>query len=55
MRATVGDEYIAKVASACPGGRLGQPEDILALTVFLCSDAARHISGTLLPVRPITG
>lgn len=55
MRASVGDEYIAKVASAYPGGRIGQPEDVLALTVFLCSDAAQHISGTLLPVRPITG
>jgi NAD(P)-dependent dehydrogenase (short-subunit alcohol dehydrogenase family) len=55
MRASVGDEYITKVASSYPGGRIGQPEDILALTVFLCSDAAQHISGTLLPVRPITG
>jgi NAD(P)-dependent dehydrogenase (short-subunit alcohol dehydrogenase family) len=55
MRASVGDEYITKVASAYPGGRIGQPEDVLALTVFLCSDAAQHISGTLLPVRPISG
>jgi len=55
MRASVGKEYIDKVASAYPGGRIGQPEDVLALTVFLCSDAAQHISGTLLPVRPVTG
>ena len=26
--------------------RMGQPEDIAALTVFLCSPAARHIHGT---------
>jgi NAD(P)-dependent dehydrogenase (short-subunit alcohol dehydrogenase family) len=49
LRASVGDDYIARVASAYPGGRIGLPEDIVALTVFLCSDAAGHISGTLLP------
>ena len=26
--------------------RLGQPEDVAALAVFLCSPAARHIHGT---------
>jgi NAD(P)-dependent dehydrogenase (short-subunit alcohol dehydrogenase family) len=55
MRASVGEEYIARVAATYPGGRLGHPDDVLALTVFLCSDAAQHISGTLLPVRPVTG
>ncbi|GII54951.1 short-chain dehydrogenase [Planotetraspora thailandica] len=55
MRASVGEEYITTVAASYPGGRIGRPEDILALTVFLCSDAAQHISGTLIPVRPVTG
>lgn len=27
-------------------GRMGQPEDVAKLTVFLLSDAARHITGT---------
>lgn len=30
--------------------RLGQPEDISALTLFLCSEAARHIQGTAIAV-----
>ena len=29
--------------------RLGQPEDIAALTLFLCSEGARHIQGTPSP------
>jgi NAD(P)-dependent dehydrogenase (short-subunit alcohol dehydrogenase family) len=34
------------------GGRLGQPEDLVALAVSLCSDAANHLSGTVITVRP---
>jgi NAD(P)-dependent dehydrogenase (short-subunit alcohol dehydrogenase family) len=30
--------------------RLGQPEDIAALTLFLCSERARHIQGTAIAV-----
>ncbi len=52
MRAIVNDEYIQNVASRYPGGRVGQPEDLVALTTFLCSEAANHISGTVIMVRP---
>jgi NAD(P)-dependent dehydrogenase (short-subunit alcohol dehydrogenase family) len=52
MREILGEEQIKRVAASNPGGRLGQPEDIVALTVFLCSDAANHLSGTVLTVRP---
>jgi NAD(P)-dependent dehydrogenase (short-subunit alcohol dehydrogenase family) len=52
MRAIVGEEYIARVAGQYPGGRVGQPEDIVALTAFLCSDTASHLSGTVITVRP---
>ncbi|WAL68772.1 SDR family NAD(P)-dependent oxidoreductase [Amycolatopsis cynarae] len=55
MRAIASDEYIERVASAYPGGRIGQPEDIVAFVAFLCSNAAQHLSGTLLPIRPVTG
>jgi NAD(P)-dependent dehydrogenase (short-subunit alcohol dehydrogenase family) len=52
MRDIVSDEYIESVASRYPGGRVGQPEDLVALTTFLCSDAANHLSGTVVMVRP---
>lgn len=52
MRKIVGDDYVAQVAGRYPGGRVGQPEDIVALTAFLCSELASHLSGTLIMVRP---
>jgi NAD(P)-dependent dehydrogenase (short-subunit alcohol dehydrogenase family) len=52
MRAIVDDAYIESVASRYPGGRVGQPDDLVALTTFLCSDAANHLSGTVIMVRP---
>jgi NAD(P)-dependent dehydrogenase (short-subunit alcohol dehydrogenase family) len=56
MRDIVSTEHIDRVAANYPGGRIGQPQDIVALTTFLCSDAANHLSGTVVTVRPpITG
>lgn len=55
MRLSVDGDYIDRVAATYPGGRLGLPEDIVAFVTFLCSDAAQHISGTVTPIRPITG
>ncbi|SFF75424.1 3-oxoacyl-[acyl-carrier protein] reductase [Actinacidiphila alni] len=55
MRGTVEGGYAERVASAYPGGRLGQPEDIVPFVRFLCSDVSVHLSGTVLPIRPVTG
>ena len=52
MRAIVSDNYVARVAGRYPGGRVGQPDDLVALTAFLCSDLADHLSGTVIMVRP---
>jgi NAD(P)-dependent dehydrogenase (short-subunit alcohol dehydrogenase family) len=52
MHDIVTDEYIERVAAHYPGGQVGQPEDLIALTAFLCSDAARHLSGSVIFVRP---
>lgn len=43
------DEYLADAAEASPNGRIATPEDIAALTIFLASDAASHITGTAIP------
>jgi 2-deoxy-D-gluconate 3-dehydrogenase len=33
-----------------PAGRWGEPEDLQGAVVFLCSDAAEYIHGTVLPI-----
>jgi NAD(P)-dependent dehydrogenase (short-subunit alcohol dehydrogenase family) len=38
------------IVARTPLGRWGQPEDIGGAVVFLCSDAARFITGTVLPI-----
>ncbi|MGI8713142.1 MAG: SDR family NAD(P)-dependent oxidoreductase [Solirubrobacteraceae bacterium] len=55
MRVAASEEHIARVAASYPGGRVGQPEDIVSFAAFLCSNAANHLSGTVLTIRPITG
>jgi NAD(P)-dependent dehydrogenase (short-subunit alcohol dehydrogenase family) len=52
MREIVSDQYIESVASRYPGGRVGQPDDIVSLAAFLCSDLANDLSGSLIMVRP---
>lgn len=39
-----------KVFSRTPMGAMGQPDDIGSAALFLCSDAARYITGAVLPV-----
>jgi NAD(P)-dependent dehydrogenase (short-subunit alcohol dehydrogenase family) len=39
-----------KFLSGIPAGRLGQPDDIRGLTVFLASDASNWITGALIPM-----
>ena len=56
MRDIVTEAHVRRVAASYPQGRIGQPDDIVALCVFLCSDAANHLSGTVVTVRPpVTG
>jgi len=50
-RAITGDEQRTnKILSRTPMGRFGDPEDIGWAAVYLCSPAARFVSGVLLPV-----
>lgn len=44
------DTFLAEVAAGSPSGRIASPENIVALVLFLASDAARHITGTAIPI-----
>jgi NAD(P)-dependent dehydrogenase (short-subunit alcohol dehydrogenase family) len=39
------EEVMARVAAARPFGRYAEPEEIAAVAVFLCSDAASNVTG----------
>jgi NAD(P)-dependent dehydrogenase (short-subunit alcohol dehydrogenase family) len=44
------DDYLAEAAEGSPNGRIGTPEEVAALIIFLASDAATHITGTAIPI-----
>lgn len=44
------DDVLAEEARRIPLGRLGEPEDVAALVIFLASAQARHITGTTIQV-----
>lgn len=44
------EEMRARAIEETPLGRSGQPEDVASATLFLASDAARHITGQVLRV-----
>jgi NAD(P)-dependent dehydrogenase (short-subunit alcohol dehydrogenase family) len=49
-RKAVNPNVMAELAVWYPLGRVGQPEDVANAALFLASDAASWITGTLLPV-----
>jgi NAD(P)-dependent dehydrogenase (short-subunit alcohol dehydrogenase family) len=44
------DDYLADSAQQSPNGRIGTPEEVAGLALFLASDAALHITGTAIPI-----
>jgi NAD(P)-dependent dehydrogenase (short-subunit alcohol dehydrogenase family) len=50
QRMTTDPRLRDKFLSGIPAGRLGQPDDIRGLAVFLASDASRWITGALIPM-----
>ena len=44
------DEMLKKLSEAQPIGRMGQPDEVAAMAVFLCSDEASFITGCPYPV-----
>lgn len=55
IEAKIGAERLAereqKVKRAYPMRRIGEPEDVASAVVFLCSSAARHVTGQILSVN----
>ncbi len=44
------DEYLEEASEAVPSGRIAEPEEVAALTLFLASEAATHINGAAIPI-----
>lgn len=44
------DSFLEMVADSSPNKRVADPNDIAALALFLASDAAKHITGTSIPI-----
>jgi len=49
VTAVAGDD-LAQLAASIPVGDLGRPDDFGAIVAFLCSNHARFVTGTALPV-----
>jgi len=50
MTAALPEDVRAKMLERIPLGRLGTPEDIANVVLFLCSDAASYMTGQVIPV-----
>ena len=48
MTAKLGDLYLKEMLKFVPLGRLGTAEEVAQTVVFLCSDAARYITGQVM-------
>lgn len=46
----ISEELVARARSSTPLGRLAEPDDVAQVIAFLCSDAARHITGEVIRV-----
>ena len=44
------EELASRARGGSPLGRLAEPDDVAQLIVFLCTDAARHITGEIIRV-----
>ena len=44
------EELLARMKARIPLGRLGTPEEVARVAVFLASDAASYVSGAIIPM-----
>jgi len=40
-----------EIAAATPRGRIGKPEDIIGVCIYLASQAGSYITGAIIPVE----
>ena len=49
------DDIFADEIARIPMGRLGEPEEVASVALFLASDAASYVSGAIVPMDGCTG
>ncbi len=54
MVAALPEEMVARVAAGIPMGRVGEPEEVANAFLFIASDMASYVSGTVLAVDGAT-
>lgn len=50
MTAWVMDNFKENIEKSCPMGRIGQPQDMGGIAIFLASTAGAYLNGTVIPV-----
>jgi 3-oxoacyl-[acyl-carrier protein] reductase len=50
LTAGVASEILDRARERSVLGRLGDPQDVANVVVFLCSEMARHVTGAVIPV-----
>lgn len=50
LTARVPAEILDRARERSVLGRLGDPQDVAGVVLFLCSEAARHVTGTVIPI-----
>lgn len=54
MVAALPDEMVQRIAAPIPLGRIGEPEEVAGAVLFLASDLASYVTGTILSVDGAT-
>jgi NAD(P)-dependent dehydrogenase (short-subunit alcohol dehydrogenase family) len=49
MKATL-ESFEDAIVASCPLGRVGQPDDMAGITIYLASRAGAYVTGTIIPV-----